>query len=252
MQPIKIYMAPKGSGPNPWKPIFLLAELDLPYEIVWISYADTRSEPYTSLNPNGRLPAMIDPNSGITLWESGAIVEYLSATYDSELKLAYGDDRPQEKWLQHSWLMFQMSGQGPMFGQLTWFLHRHREKHLESVVERYKVQTRRVLEVIDTYLGKKVKERQESSGVSPDEPVWLVGDKCTFADIMFISWNICLYEFAFTNGELNAELEYPHFHRWDRNLLALPGVSRVVEEREAAIRTMTDTAQEVVIRQNGI
>ncbi|KAL7623275.1 hypothetical protein AAE478_006956 [Parahypoxylon ruwenzoriense] len=99
MQPIKVYNAPHGQGPNPWKVIIVLAELGLPYDIVWIPYGEIKSEPYISLNPNGRVPAMIDPNKDVTLWESGAIVNYLIATYDEEGKLTYGDDRLEDKWL---------------------------------------------------------------------------------------------------------------------------------------------------------
>lgn len=117
MQPIKVYNAPQGRGPNPWKVNIVLEELGLPHETVWVPYGEIKSEPYTSLNPNGRVPAMVDPNKNVTLWESGAIVNYLIATYDKDLKLTYGDDRLQEKWQLQSWLMFQMSGQGPMFGQ---------------------------------------------------------------------------------------------------------------------------------------
>lgn len=122
MEPIKIYHAPQGTGPNPWKPIMLAEELEIPYEIAWIPYSDIKSEPYLSLNPNGRVPAMVDPNTGISVWESGAIIEYLIATYDKGLKLTYGEDRLADKWQLHSWLMFQMSGQGPSFGQKMWFV----------------------------------------------------------------------------------------------------------------------------------
>ncbi|KAI5927128.1 thioredoxin-like protein [Camillea tinctor] len=99
MQPIKVWQAPPGSGPNPWKVIMVLEELNLPYEIVWIPYSSIKSEPFLSLNPNGRLPAAADPDTGVSLFESGAIVTYLVDTYDNEqTTLTYGAERPADRW----------------------------------------------------------------------------------------------------------------------------------------------------------
>ncbi|KAK0966021.1 Transcriptional regulator ure2, partial [Friedmanniomyces endolithicus] len=78
-----------------------------------------KQEPYISLNPNGRLPAIEDPNTGLVLWESGAIVQYLVEQYDKDAKLRYTTFA--EKWQQEAWKIFQVSGQGPYFGQLMWF-----------------------------------------------------------------------------------------------------------------------------------
>ncbi len=78
-----------------------------------------KQKPYTDVNPNGRVPSIKDPNTGITLWESGAIIDYLIDTYDKEGKLSY-TEFPQ-KYEQRCWEHFQMSGQGPYFGQLAWF-----------------------------------------------------------------------------------------------------------------------------------
>jgi glutathione S-transferase len=77
-------------------------------------------EPLVSITPNGRMPAVEDPNTGIKVWESGAIIEYLLEVYDKEGRLSYSSS-PQ-KYEQNCWKHFQMSGQGPYFGQLHWFL----------------------------------------------------------------------------------------------------------------------------------
>ncbi|KAI1662553.1 hypothetical protein F4813DRAFT_384137 [Daldinia decipiens] len=168
MQPIKIYNGPHGQGPNPWKPIIVAEELGIQYDIVWIPYSEIKSEPYTSLNPNGRLPAMIDPNKNVILWESGAIINYLIATYDKDLKLTYGDDRLQEKWQLQSWLMFQMSGQGPMFGQKVWFTHIHVEQNVQTAIDRYAAEARRIMGVVNDSLRKqrqKLPTYEKSLGV---------------------------------------------------------------------------------------
>ena len=71
--------------------------------------ADPKADSYTAINPNGRLPTIDDPNTGLVLWESGAIIEYLIDTYDKEGKLVVEDGN--DKWLLKQYLYFQMSGQ---------------------------------------------------------------------------------------------------------------------------------------------
>lgn len=71
LKPIKLYR-PESSAPNPWKVAFILEELGLPYEIVITPEDTIKDEPFISINPNGRLPGVVDPNKNITLWEVGA------------------------------------------------------------------------------------------------------------------------------------------------------------------------------------
>lgn len=97
---------PEG-GPNPYKVIIVMEELGIPYEAMVVK--DPKEPWFTAINPNGRLPAIVDPNNGITLWESGAIVEYLVETYDKEGKLNVED--VAGKWHLKQYLHFQMSGQ---------------------------------------------------------------------------------------------------------------------------------------------
>ncbi|KAJ5121699.1 Bcgst6 [Penicillium atrosanguineum] len=120
MQPFVLYT--HGLGPNPWKVSLILEELGLPYIKEFISFSDVKKPPYVNINPNGRLPALEDPNTNITLWESGAIIEYLS-------------------------------GQGPYYGQAGWFTNMHPEK-IPSAIERYSNEIRRVIGVLDSVLKK--------------------------------------------------------------------------------------------------
>jgi len=94
----------------------ILEELGLPYEHQPIAFADIKKPEYLAVNPNGRLPAIHDSNTNLTLWESGAIVEYLVETYDKHNKISYPKGS-NESYLTKQWLYFQVSGQGPYFGQ---------------------------------------------------------------------------------------------------------------------------------------
>ena len=204
MEPIEIYNAPPGTGPDLWKVIIVLEEFVLPYNIKRIPYSDIKSDPYVSLNPNGRLPSIEDSNTGVALFESGAIIEYLVETYDRDRRISYGDQSISEKWLLRSWLHFQMSGQGPVFGQKMWFTHVHAEKDIASVIDRYGNETKRSCGVIEMHLAKRKKESRSS------EDLWLVGDKCTCADLAFVPWDRLALTRLFPEG-FDAEKEFPRF-----------------------------------------
>lgn len=102
--------------------IFLFEELELNYEVKSFRFDDIKKKPFIDINPNGRVPAIEDPNTDLTLWESGAIYQYLIEQYDTDKRLSY--TTVKEKNLCNQWLHFQMSGQGPYYGQCGWFQHR--------------------------------------------------------------------------------------------------------------------------------
>ncbi|KAI1842437.1 hypothetical protein JX266_011332 [Neoarthrinium moseri] len=113
-KPIRVWLTPPG--PNSWKVIFLLEELGLNYEIKSFSFENVKKKPFTDINPNGRVPAIEDPYTDLTLWESGAIYQYLIETYDTKRQLSH--DALKERHLESQWLHFQMSGQGPYYGHV--------------------------------------------------------------------------------------------------------------------------------------
>lgn len=160
-----------ASGPNPWKVAIVLEELSIPYETEYLDMTDLKKPPFEKINPNGRVPAIHDPNTDIYLWESGAIIEYLAETYDREHKLSFSTF--PEKYYVKQWIAFQISGQGPYFGQAAWFGRFHHGK-LPSAIKRYQDQVIRVFYVLNLAL-----EGKE----------YLVGDKCTIADLAFVTWD---------------------------------------------------------------
>jgi glutathione S-transferase len=191
-------------------------ELYIPYETEYMDMADIKKPPYEKINPNGRVPAIHDPNTGITLWESAAIVEYLADTYDKEHKLSYSTI--PEKYYVKQWMAFQISGQGPYFGQAAWFTSFHPEK-LPSAIKRYQDEVVRVFYVLNLALAGKE---------------YLVGERCTVADLMFVTWDFASPSFfgdAFEAMEIPKK--YPAYWAWKQRLLERPAVKKVMAEKAA-------------------
>ena len=103
---------------TPRKAALILEELGVPYEIESFKFDHVKDKHYIDICPNGRVPAIVDPNTNLTLWESGAIIQYLEETYDTEKELTY--ESLNERHLLNQYLHFQMSGQGPYYGQSGW------------------------------------------------------------------------------------------------------------------------------------
>lgn len=221
-------------SPNPLKVLIILCALELPYEITPSVLYEAKEEWYTDMNPNGRLPTLEDPNNdSLVLWESGAIIQYLIDRYDEEGKLSHPGSS-NEKYREFQWAHFQMSGQGPYFGQLVWFSNvglscvrrlfitlspsQHKapaaysrsQYHIEqlpSAIERYKKEQDRVFSVIDLHLSR-------------TKTAYLIGDKCSYADLMFVPWqrsNKMLPTSAFIDDVLPEK--YPLAHAWRMRLL---------------------------------
>ncbi|KAI0184044.1 glutathione S-transferase [Xylaria flabelliformis] len=215
LKPIKAY---GSGGPNPPKVIMILEELGLPYEIQAVAFADVKGPEYTAINPNGRLPAIHDPNTNLTLWESGAIVEYLIEKYDKDNKISFPRDS-NESYLTKQWLFFQTTGQGPYYGQAVWFHKFHPEK-VQSAIDRYVKEIYRVTGVVEKHLA-------EQKGKGSDEGPWLVGGRITYADIAWYMWQQMI-TMALPEGTIKYD-EYPNVKQWLANLGARPSIKKAVE-----------------------
>ncbi|KAK7676486.1 hypothetical protein QCA50_020560 [Cerrena zonata] len=143
-----------AAGSNRWKVVFVLEELGLTYETIYLDFksGDLRGPAFAKLNPDGRIPALIDhKNNDFAIWESDAILLYIVDKYDTEKKLAVTDTN--EKYQLIQWLFFQASGQGPYFGQYFWFKNYHPKK-VESARDRYKKEIARVWSVLESVFSK--------------------------------------------------------------------------------------------------
>lgn len=185
-----------------------------------MDFSVLHQEPFESLNPNGRVPVIEDPNTGITLFESGAIIEYLLDTYDKQNSL-HSTTSPT-KYLENQWLHFQTSGQGPYFGQRAWFVLYHPEKNLTSVLDRYANEIKRVIGVVDNHL-KKTKGQ------------WLVGEKASYADLAWVPWFWLLPWIMGEGWEKEWQSTYPLAWEWYQRLQARPAVKSAFEARAKAM-----------------
>jgi GST-like protein len=169
---LQLYSLPT---PNGVKVSIILEEIGMPYEPHLVSFdsQDQLSPAFLSLNPNGKIPAILDPDGPggkpLPLFESGAILYYLA---EKTGKLMPHDAAGRYETLQ--WVMFQMGGVGPMFGQLGFF-HKFAGKDYEDKRprDRYVAESRRLLGVLDGRLAGRA---------------WLLGDDYTIADIATFPW----------------------------------------------------------------
>jgi glutathione S-transferase len=203
------------SGPNSWKVAMILEELKVPYTHKIIEFPDMKKEQYESINPNGRVPAIEDPNTGITLWESGAIIEYLVETYDQKHNISFAPGS-KEYYESKQWLYYQVSGQGPYFGQAVWFALYHSEK-LPSAIDRYINEIRRVSGVLNRVL----QDRE-----------FLVGGKFTYADAAFVTGYAIMFLFA---DRFNIETDFPNLNAWLERVKARPAIAKSLRDRAAAM-----------------
>ncbi|KAA1178294.1 glutathione S-transferase [Rhizobium tropici] len=207
---IQLYSLPT---PNGVKVSIALEELGLPYEPHLVSFGtnDQKSPEFVSLNPNGRIPAIIDPNGPdgkpIGLFESGAILVYLA---EKTGKLIPSDAAGRYETLE--WVFFQMAGIGPMFGQFGHFFKFAAEKVANNSypVERYRDEAKRLLSVLEDRL----QGRQ-----------WIMGDEYTIADITTFPWVRGVD--VFYGGREVLEFEsFPSVMRWLDRALARPASQR--------------------------
>ena len=169
---LQLYSLPT---PNGVKVSILLEEIGLPYEAHRVDFdtGDQRSPEFLSLNPNGKIPAIIDPDGPggrpLALFESGAILIYLAEKSGQCLPRDAG-----QRYEAIQWLMFQMGGVGPMFGQVGFF-HKFAGREFEDKRprDRYVAESRRLLSVLDQRLA---------------DRAWLLGDDYSIADIATFPW----------------------------------------------------------------
>ncbi len=205
MPDIRLYTANTMNG---WKPLIFLHEAEVDYELVPISFAkrEQKSDWYLKLNPNGRIPTIVDTsNNDFVVFESGAILWYLAEKYGRFLA---EDPALRSETLQ--WLMFQMGGIGPMMGQAMYFqrIAKPNGHEDEYAIKRYVDESRRLLEVLNTRL-----EGRE----------YLVGDDYSIADMATYPWARTYFWAAVSVDGLD------HLNAWFERLDARPKTQEALQ-----------------------
>src|SRR5690606_25546685 len=206
---LQLYSLPT---PNGVKVSILLEELGLPYEahLVDIGEDETWTPEFLSLHPNGKIPAIIDPDGPggkpLALFESGAILVYLA---EKTGRFLPADPAARYETLQ--WVFFQMAAIGPMFGQVGFF-HKFAGREFEDKRprDRYVAESRRLLGVLEGRL-----EGRD----------WIMGDDYTIADIASLGWVRNLIGF-YEAGDLVGFADFPRVAAWLERGLARPAVQR--------------------------
>ena len=206
---LQLYSLPT---PNGVKVSIMLEEIELAYEVHLVDFNknDQKTPEFLSLNPNGKIPAILDPNGPggkpLGLFESGAILQYLA---EKTGKLLPADAARRYETL--AWLHFQMGGIGPMFGQLGFF-NKFAGKEISDKrpLERYVAESKRLLGVIDGRL---------------DGRQWIMDDDYTIADISMLGWVRNLIGF-YEARELVGFDDFKHVAAWLERGLKRPAVER--------------------------
>ncbi|PJE00275.1 MAG: glutathione S-transferase [Leptospira sp.] len=211
MSKIQLYSL---ATPNGQKVGIALEEMGLEYEphTINIMKGDQFQEPFVTINPNSKIPAIVDPDfhgESISIIESGAILLHLA---DKSGKFLSKDPKSRSETIQ--WLFFQMGGVGPMFGQFGHFFKFAKDKCDHPYpLDRYKTETKRLLSVIEKRL---------------DGRTFMVGDEYSIADMAIFPWTLCLDKFYEANEILELKA-YENIQSWIARIMQRPATQRGLE-----------------------
>ncbi|MBT9503458.1 MAG: glutathione S-transferase N-terminal domain-containing protein [Burkholderiaceae bacterium] len=198
---IDVYFAPT---PNGVKIPIALEELGVPYRVVPVNLAreEQKQPAFLALNPNGRIPVIVDPDGPdgepVSVFESGAILLYLAEKYSGLMP-----ESPRERLRALEYLFFQIGGVGPMFGQAGWFMRQ--PERVAAGIDRYQAESRRLTGVLEARL---------------QQAPWLAGSIFSVADIAHVGW-LRVADYAGVRLE-----EFPAVRDWVSRILARPAVQR--------------------------
>jgi len=212
--------------PNGWKVTIFLEETGTPYRVVPVNIGkgEQFAPEFLRISPNNRMPAIVDPDgpdgAPISIFESGAILIYLAEKTGQFLP-----QDPRRRYQALEWLMFQMGGVGPMFGQASHFL-RYAPEKIPYAIDRYTNESRRLCRVLDARLA--------------DHD--FVAGEYSIADMAIFPWVHALERVVGLD-------EMPHLARWLTTLRARPAVERglaVLDDQRRATGEMSDEARSIL------
>ena len=209
-----------AATPNGHKVSIALEELGLPYQlrVVDLAAGEQKRADFLALNPNGRIPVIVDHAAGdFVVFESGAILVYLA---EKTGQLMPSDAKGRSRVMQ--WLMFQMGGVGPMMGQANVF-YRYFPQKIQPAIDRYQAEGRRLFEVLDGHLA---------------QHEWLAGDY-SIADIANWAW---VRTHRWSGVDVS---DMPHLKRWRDAIAERPAVQRGLNRPPTRTELRRNTPEEV-------
>ncbi|PVH77010.1 glutathione S-transferase, variant [Cadophora sp. DSE1049] len=230
--------------PNGQKVSMVLEALGLKYETkhIDISKNTQKEEWYLKINPNGRIPAIIDRTETAEgkshekrVFEGMAIMLYLCQKYDREYVISYAFDS-DKYWEIVEWMTWMQSGIGPMQGQANHFF-RYAPEKIEYAINRYQTETKRLYSVLEDRLAQQKSANHTAAGTQASTAggdkkkaegggPWIVGDKLTIADIACFSW-VNWAEWAGVNLD-----EFPEVKNWADRINQRPAIKRGLDVPE--------------------
>lgn len=209
-----IPLTPPPATPNGYKASILLEELKEAYGTAYTTVAvdistNVQKEPwFTAINPNGRIPALLDHDNGdLPVFEGSAILGYLARRYDTKHLFSFAVDS-DDYTRAESWIGWQHGGVGPMQGQANHFLFAAKED-VPWGIQRYVGETERLYGVLEAQLAK------------PESKGYVVGGRYSIADIALVGWVA-----AGTLATIDIERQFPHIWAWLLRLWERPAVQK--------------------------
>ena len=204
-----------STGPNPYKVAIAFEILSIPYIVRLWEFGDdqtkgVRGKAFLAINENGRLPALEDPNTGVTSWESGAVLNYILRVYDKDNQLGPRGLSEQDHVDYDKWILFLLTGLAPMTGQTNWYRHYNPTPNKDAL-QRYTAQVYRHYDVLESQLGK-------GGGHSI-----IPGGFCA-ADVHFYPW---VDEYHVAGVSLDG---HPKIKKWYREIAGIKAVKDAYEK----------------------
>jgi glutathione S-transferase len=203
------------SGPNPYKIAIALETLLIPYDVRLWEFGDdpvkgVKGKAFLAINENGRLPALEGPNTGVVSWESGAVMNYLLRVYDKKNMIGPRGQSEQDRVDFEKWILFLLTGLGPMLGQCNWYRHYNTTTN-EDAYQRYVGQVYRHFDVLEAQL-----KQSDGKAILP-------GGFCA-VDIHFYPW---VWEYGVAGVSLD---KYPLIEKWFNNVAEMEAVKAAYEK----------------------
>ncbi|KAI9717601.1 MAG: glutathione S- transferase, nitrogen catabolite repression regulator [Chrysothrix sp. TS-e1954] len=223
-------------GPNPWKSALLLTSLGIPYRSILRTTSELKTPSFLAINRNGLSPVLSDPNTGLLLAESGAIQDYILDRYDPQHRISFSPaSQLKEAYAAKQWMYFQVTTQGPALQK--YFRHAN-VVPIDAVKADAVGNVRHFLDVLEHELSTGgTATATTSTGGAPKPKDWLVGGRCTAADLVFVPFHSQIANIMGSDCP-DVERDFPHVDAWMKRMMEMDAVQKVRGEIMEAFKEL--------------